>query len=92
MCVKSFTGSYASFEYGAGRDRVRARRAERERVAVGRGLRDGIGADRAAGAGLVLDDDALSQLLGSFCATMRATMSVEPPGAKPTTSLMGRLG
>ena len=28
----------------------------------------------------------------SFCATMRATMSVEPPGAKPTMSLMGRLG
>src|SRR5439155_20345076 len=41
-------------------DRV-GRRRDEQRVAVGRALRDEIGADIAAGAGLVLDDDRLSQ-------------------------------
>src|SRR5947207_1435300 len=41
-------------------DRV-GRRRDEQRVAVGRALRDEVGADIAAGAGLVLDDDRLSQ-------------------------------
>jgi hypothetical protein len=28
----------------------------------------------------------------SFCATMRATVSVFPPGSKPTMSFTGRVG
>src|SRR5258706_12945598 len=41
-------------------DRVRRQRAHYERVAVGRRFRHGIGADIAAGAGLVLDYNRLS--------------------------------
>ena len=47
----------------AGRDRVGAGRAERQRVAVGRRLGRGVGADRAAGARPVLDDHGLAEPL-----------------------------
>src|SRR3984957_2770272 len=43
--------------------RVHAHRVEQERVAVGRGARDGCGADVAGGAGAVLDQDRLAERL-----------------------------
>jgi hypothetical protein len=61
-------------------------RRHQERVAVGRSLGDGFGADLAGAAGLVLHDDLLAPV---FCEPLRqgarATMSVMPPGANGTT-------
>ena len=44
-------------------DRLRARIGHEQRVAVGRGLRDRVGADDAARAGAILDHDGLAPLL-----------------------------
>src|SRR5581483_5692527 len=44
-------------------DRMRRDRAHYQGVAIGRTLRDEIGADIAAGAGLVLDDERLAECL-----------------------------
>jgi hypothetical protein len=47
-------------------DAVRVDVRELQRVAIGRRLRDQVGADGAGGAGLVLDDDRLSEALGQL--------------------------
>jgi hypothetical protein len=73
-------------------DRVRAHGAHVERVAVGWRLGRLLAADVAARAGLVLDDDRLSQALLELSAIARADRSVEPAGGKPTISLIGLLG
>jgi hypothetical protein len=39
---------------------------QQQRVAVGRGLRHGVGRDDAAGAGLVLDDERPAEIVGHF--------------------------
>ena len=49
-----------------GREQHRAVGADEQRVAVGRRLREGLARDQAAGAGLVLDDEWLAQLLLQF--------------------------
>ena len=49
-------------QLGIERVRARERAVDQDRVAVGRRLRHHVGADRAAGAGAVLDDDILSEL------------------------------
>ena len=54
---------------------------EEQRVAVGRRLGRIFGGDIVAGAGLVLDDELLVQLVATATApNSRAAMSVEPPG------------
>ena len=42
-------------------DRERSARGGEQRVAIGRALHHGVGADRAAGAGLVVDDERLAE-------------------------------
>ena len=66
---------------------------QQQRVAVGRGLGDGVGADDAAGAaGAVLDDEVLPTVSLSFCTRMRATPSTEPPAGNGTTTADGARG
>ena len=72
-------------------DRDRGR-GEQQRVAVGRRARDLAHADVAGGAAAVVDDDALAELCDSAMERMRAMMSVGPPGANGTTSVIGRSG
>ena len=70
-------------------DRDGAGVREHQRVAVGLGLGDRAGADRAAAAGAVLDDDLRLERADSFSATMRASASTPPPGGNGTTSVIG---
>ena len=77
---------------GARRDGVRARRADGQRVAVRRRLGRGVGADGAAGAAAFSTTTCCPRRSLSFCATIRPTMSVEPPGGKPMISRIGLLG
>ncbi len=74
-------------------DRLRADRSHQQRVAVGRRLGDEIGAQVAAGAGLVLDDEALAEGLGEL-GRERAGEDVgrAAPGLKGTTMRTGLLG
>ena len=67
---------------------------QQQRVAVGRGLGDGVGADDAGcAAGAVLDDEVLARRVSlSFCTRMRATPSTEPPAGNGTTMLTVREG
>ena len=48
-------------------DRESRRARKKQRVAIGRGSRADFGADDAAGAGAVVDDDLLAELLAQFC-------------------------
>jgi hypothetical protein len=48
--------------------------------------------DVASRARLVLDHHLLAETLAEIFAMMRATVSVPPPGAKPTTMTTGRVG
>ena len=76
-----------------GVDAVRGRGAEQEGVAVGLGLRHGLGGDVAAGAGPVVDarcaGRATSRAAGC---SMRATTSTPEPAGKPMKMVIGRLG
>ena len=63
-----------------------------DRVAVGRRQRDLLRGDVAAGADLFSTTTECPMFSESFCATMRAAVSVPPPGAKPTVSVTARLG
>ena len=73
-------------------DRHGRRRRHQQRVAVGGGLlHRGRGDDRA-GAGLVLDDEALAEPLLELCATIRASRSVPPPAANGLTMVTVRAG
>ena len=57
-----------------------AGRGHQQRVAIGRGLGDDVGADIAAGAGAILDDHRLAQRLGnSIGDDARASTSARPP-------------
>ena len=64
--AKSLRGSIAGMGVEARIDRDRAGVAEQQRVAVGRGLGDRAGADGAAGAGPVVDDELLAARSDSF--------------------------
>ena len=66
--------------------------AEQERVAVGRSLRDPIGAGHAARAADVLDDDLLAECFAQARAMMRPTVSTGPPAAYGTIMVTGRVG
>ena len=65
---------------------------EEQRVAVLRRLRRRDGADVAAGADAVLDDDRLPEFSANFCAKMRAIVSLAPPAACGTISVIGLEG
>jgi hypothetical protein len=60
--------------------RERADRAEGDGVAVGRGFRHRVHADRPAGAAAVLHHHLLAERGASFSASRRATASLVPPG------------
>jgi hypothetical protein len=66
-----------------GNDRERER-GDQQRVAVGRSLGDETGADRAAAAGSIVDDNRLAPALGKSWAIRRATVSVVPPATNGT--------
>ena len=65
---------------------------EQQRIAVGRGFRHLLGADRTAGAADILHDKRLTEPLAELCANSRASMSVVPPAGNGTTTRMGRVG
>ncbi len=66
---------------------------EHQRVAVGRALGHGVGAHRAAGAGLVVDrPPAGPSTACSLSVSRRACWSSGPPAGKPITTLMGFSG
>ena len=65
---------------------------QQQRVAVGLRLGDAAGAERAAGAADILDDDLLAETLLMASATSRVTVSVGPPAAKGTTTVMALVG
>jgi hypothetical protein len=69
-----------------GADAVRADIAQHQRVPVGRRLRDQLRCDRAAGAGLVLDDDLLVPDRRQARDGDARVWSTPPPGTKPTRS------
>jgi len=70
-------------------DRERAHAAEKQRVAVGRGLRHRFRAEQAA------DPRPVSMMTGwprpseNFCTTTRATLSLAPPGGNGTIRRIG---
>ncbi len=68
------------------------RAGEKQRVAVGRRLRHEVGADRAARAGLVLDEELPPERSDSRGASIRAGVSAKPPGESGTTMRTGREG
>ena len=73
-------------------DRDRGR-GEQQRVAVRRRARHLPHADIAGGAAAVVDHDLLAERLATATVDrMRAMMSVGPPGANGTTSVIGRSG
>jgi hypothetical protein len=53
---------------------------------------NGLGADVAAGAGPVFNDELLTEPVRQPLSTMRALMSAGPPAAKPTIQGTGRDG
>jgi len=61
-------------------DRVRRDVPHEHGIAVGGGARGQLGADVSARSAAVLHHHALPSVSPSFCATMRPTMSVPPPG------------
>ena len=63
---------------------------EQQRMAVGRRLRDLIGAERAAGAADILDQHGLAEVSVMRCANSRASMSVVAPAGNGT--MMRTLG
>ncbi len=65
-----------------GRYRYRARRGEEQRIAVGVGLGDVVGADGAGGAGLVFDIDALAQRCRHLVGHQAADEIGRPSGRK----------
>jgi hypothetical protein len=74
-----------------GSDR-KADRGDEQRVPVGRGLGDGVGADRAAAAGTIVDDDGVAPASEKRCAIRRPILSVVPPATNGTTSSICFLG
>ena len=73
-------------------DRLRADRSHQQRVAVGRRLGDEVGAEVAAGAGLVLDDEGLAEGLAEL-GRERARQDVgRAAGANGTTMRTGLVG
>ena len=76
-------------------ERVHHQRAvdrQQQRVAVGLGLGDGLRADDGVGAGAVVDDDLLAEVLAELLPISRPSTSAGPPGANGTISVIGRLG
>ena len=64
----------------------------RERVAVGVGPCHALRSDGAGGTRLVVDDEPLSEDVAHLLADETGDEIRRPPGAKPTTIWMGRLG
>ena len=73
-------------------DGVGARRADHEGVAVGLGLRDEVGGDVAAGAGLVLDDELLTEFFRDFGGDDPRQHVGGAAGRERNDSLTGRVG
>jgi hypothetical protein len=65
---------------------------DEQRVTVGRRSYDGFGADVAAGARPVVDDELLAQAFREPLRDQARVMSVGPPAAKPTMTRTGRAG
>ena len=74
------------------RDGLRGDGVEADRVAVGRRAGDGLGADIAGRAALVLDDELLAGELRQRWQPMRESMSVAPPGGKMPMKRIGPFG
>jgi len=72
---------------GEGRDS-----GEEDRVAVRRGLGDHVCADDAPAPARFSTTMVWPRYSPSFLCMTRATVSVPPPGAKPTTTVTGRFG
>ena len=70
---------------------VRERR-EQQRIAVGRRARDDLGADDAARAAAVVDDDLLAERGVRRALKNRAMMSLPPPAGNATMMRTGRVG
>ncbi len=64
--MKSLTGSNGRLGLSAALAAFRRGVGEAERVTVGRGLRDRVGADHGAGIGAVLDHDLLAENFARF--------------------------
>ena len=73
-------------------DALDAGRGHQQRVAVRLRLRDDVGADIAARARTILDDDRLAERLGSSSPTARASTSTSPPAGNGAIMRIGRLG
>ena len=68
-------------------------RDDQQRVAVLRRIRHQLGADHAAGAGAVVDDELLAEPLARVaCAIMRPTVSLMPPGGNGMMIRTGLVG
>ena len=72
-----------------GEDRVVA---EQQRVAIGRRVRHDLARDIAACPRRLSTTNGCPSRLASLLATIRARMSLAPPGGKPTTIVTGRTG
>jgi hypothetical protein len=77
---------------GAGKQSVGADRADQQRVAIGLGPGDGLGANDAARTCAVLDHDRLASCSPRALPTRRAMMSATDPGDWGTTRTMGFSG
>src|SRR6202022_1591978 len=75
-----------------GCDRMGARGSDADGVAVGNSSGHNLGADIAACAQAILDDDCWPNPNPSFCAPIRATMSVLLPAGNGTIKRIARCG
>ena len=79
--VKSVSGSMPGFAIELRRDAERRHRRNQQRVAVGFGARDRLGADQRAGAGSLSTTTGLPNCVCNCSPIMRPSMSgIEPAG------------
>ena len=80
MWVKSLIGSKLAFLFIAGASTCDGMPGNLQRVAVGRRARDGFGADQAAAAGAVLDEELLAEGLAELVGEHAAEQIVGAAG------------